>query len=423
MRCASSPTWTPHAARCTASWYAQGVLLLIRRQPQNRSRSDRGVRSTRARPTAFHGPSSAHPGTFNDFVDSVVPQLHRRGLFPPEYTATLARPSRPERPRPSTRRNAPRVSGALKSAPWELVIIGDVKERALSSCASTTSNCRCARLRPGLCSPPRSASSGHRDVSAPWCSSDTVTPPGCATDGLAVDDLRSQALLAALVGTTIELYYFSSSTHAASPWSSTTHSSRWGGGGPRLRSWAHCYPSPHSRVGFVVDRWRLRVRPLLGSRIRPQAHPPGMTMALMGRVTALRAHFRPRHLSVLAPVLLLVLPRRAVRTRRHGRRGCCFGPGSTVHGLPRPVRQPPRPQLCLALGLALGTGVFALLQAAAAPRTSTPMGGEWRVPTHVVAGWRGSAVRLKPPETQLLIGSRSRRAFGNADREFFGRRH
>jgi len=31
------------------------------------------------------------PGTFNDFVDSVVPELRRRGLFRTEYTGDTLR--------------------------------------------------------------------------------------------------------------------------------------------------------------------------------------------------------------------------------------------------------------------------------------------------------------------------------------------
>ncbi len=35
------------------------------------------------------------PGAFDDFVDLVVPELQRRGLFRTEYRADVARPSRP----------------------------------------------------------------------------------------------------------------------------------------------------------------------------------------------------------------------------------------------------------------------------------------------------------------------------------------
>jgi hypothetical protein len=38
-----------------------------------------------------HGAAAQSPGTFNDFVDSVVPELQRRGLFRTEYTGNTLR--------------------------------------------------------------------------------------------------------------------------------------------------------------------------------------------------------------------------------------------------------------------------------------------------------------------------------------------
>lgn len=35
--------------------------------------------------------SASTPGTFNDFVDAVVPELQRRGLFRTEYSGTTLR--------------------------------------------------------------------------------------------------------------------------------------------------------------------------------------------------------------------------------------------------------------------------------------------------------------------------------------------
>lgn len=46
------------------------------------------------------------PGTFNDFVDPVVPELQRRGLFRADYTGTTLRDHLglgPASPRPATR--------------------------------------------------------------------------------------------------------------------------------------------------------------------------------------------------------------------------------------------------------------------------------------------------------------------------------
>ena len=44
----------------------------------------------RARPTVSWCPRPT-PGTFNDFVDSVVPELQRRGLFRTDYTGNTLR--------------------------------------------------------------------------------------------------------------------------------------------------------------------------------------------------------------------------------------------------------------------------------------------------------------------------------------------
>jgi alkanesulfonate monooxygenase SsuD/methylene tetrahydromethanopterin reductase-like flavin-dependent oxidoreductase (luciferase family) len=72
-------------------WYAQGVLL-----PQFVGTARQVADQIEA---SFHGgeadgfmvSSASTPGTFNDFVDSVVPELQRRGLFRTEYTGTTLR--------------------------------------------------------------------------------------------------------------------------------------------------------------------------------------------------------------------------------------------------------------------------------------------------------------------------------------------
>lgn len=77
--------------RDIGKWYAQGVLL-----PQfvgtAAQVADQIEESFRAGEADGFMVSAAHtPGTFNDFVDAVVPELQRRGLFRTEYTGTTLR--------------------------------------------------------------------------------------------------------------------------------------------------------------------------------------------------------------------------------------------------------------------------------------------------------------------------------------------
>ena len=46
---------------------------------------------TAAEADGFMVSAASTPGTFNDFVDAVVPELQRRGLFRTEYTGTTLR--------------------------------------------------------------------------------------------------------------------------------------------------------------------------------------------------------------------------------------------------------------------------------------------------------------------------------------------
>ncbi len=77
--------------RDIGKWYAQGVLL-----PQfvgtavAGGRPDRGVVHG-GEADGFMVSAAQTPGTFNDFVDSVVPELQRRGLFRTEYTGATLR--------------------------------------------------------------------------------------------------------------------------------------------------------------------------------------------------------------------------------------------------------------------------------------------------------------------------------------------
>jgi alkanesulfonate monooxygenase SsuD/methylene tetrahydromethanopterin reductase-like flavin-dependent oxidoreductase (luciferase family) len=72
--------------RDVGKWYAQGVLL-----PQfvgtTEQVADQIEESFNAREAdGFMVSAAQTPGTFNDFVDSVVPELQRRRLFRTEYT-------------------------------------------------------------------------------------------------------------------------------------------------------------------------------------------------------------------------------------------------------------------------------------------------------------------------------------------------
>ncbi|ANW66138.1 dibenzothiophene desulfurization enzyme [Mycobacterium sp. djl-10] len=77
--------------RDIGKWYAQGVLL-----PQfvgtARQVADQIEESfTGGEADGFMVSAASTPGTFNDFVDAVVPELQRRGLFRTEYTGTTLR--------------------------------------------------------------------------------------------------------------------------------------------------------------------------------------------------------------------------------------------------------------------------------------------------------------------------------------------
>ena len=77
--------------RDIGKWYAQGVLL-----PQFVGTATQVADQIEASFTAgeadgFMVSAAQSPGTFNDFVDSVVPELQRRGLFRTEYAGNTLR--------------------------------------------------------------------------------------------------------------------------------------------------------------------------------------------------------------------------------------------------------------------------------------------------------------------------------------------
>ena len=77
--------------RDIGKWYAQGVLL-----PQFVGTAEQVADQIEASFTAgeadgFMVSAAQTPGTFNDFVDAVVPELQRRGLFRTEYTGSTLR--------------------------------------------------------------------------------------------------------------------------------------------------------------------------------------------------------------------------------------------------------------------------------------------------------------------------------------------
>jgi len=200
------------------------------------------------------------------------------------------------------------------------------------------------------------------------------------------------ALLASLVGTTIEWYDFFLYATAAS------------------LVFNHAFfPDQTSFVGtllsFATFAVGFVVRPLggfvfghFGDRIG-RKRTLALTMALMGGGTALMGALpTAAQIGVLAPVLLLVL---------RVAQGFALG-GEWAGAVLLAVEHSPRhrrglygsvPQIGLALGLALGTGVFALLQALLSPRTFDTYG--WRVAflLSVVLVGVGIAVRLKASET------------------------
>ena len=77
--------------RDIGNWYAQGVLLpqFVGTAEQVADQIEESFRAGEA--DGFMVSAAQTPGTFNDFVDAVVPELQRRGLFRTEYTGTTLR--------------------------------------------------------------------------------------------------------------------------------------------------------------------------------------------------------------------------------------------------------------------------------------------------------------------------------------------
>ncbi|KAA0113609.1 LLM class flavin-dependent oxidoreductase [Mycolicibacterium sp. P9-22] len=77
--------------RDIGKWYAQGVLLpqYVGTASQVADQIEESFTSGEA--DGFMVSAAQSPGTFNDFVDYVVPELQRRGLFRTEYTGDTLR--------------------------------------------------------------------------------------------------------------------------------------------------------------------------------------------------------------------------------------------------------------------------------------------------------------------------------------------
>jgi FMN-dependent oxidoreductase (nitrilotriacetate monooxygenase family) len=77
--------------RDVGKWYAQGVLLpqFVGTATQVADQIEESFRAGEA--DGFMVSAAQTPGTFNDFVDAVVPELQRRGLFRTEYTGNTLR--------------------------------------------------------------------------------------------------------------------------------------------------------------------------------------------------------------------------------------------------------------------------------------------------------------------------------------------
>ena len=77
--------------RDVGKWYAQGVLLpqFVGTAEQVADQIEESFNACEA--DGFMVSAAQTPGTFNDFVDSVVPELQRRGLFRTEYTGNTLR--------------------------------------------------------------------------------------------------------------------------------------------------------------------------------------------------------------------------------------------------------------------------------------------------------------------------------------------
>ncbi|MBO0681041.1 MHS family MFS transporter [Mycolicibacterium sp. S2-37] len=221
----------------------------------------------------------------------------------------------------------------------------------------------------------------------------SVADPPIAHEPAAADPLRVRtALLASLVGTTIEWYDFFLYATAAS------------------LVFNHAFfPDQSSLVGtllsFATFAVGFVVRPIggfvfghIGDRIG-RKRTLALTMFLMGGATALMGLLpTAAQIGVLAPILLLVL--RMVQ-------GFALG-GEWAGAVLLAVEHSPArrrgfagsvPQVGLALGLALGTGVFALLQVALPEEAFQSYG--WRIAflVSIVLVMFGVVVRLKATET------------------------
>jgi MFS family permease len=227
-------------------------------------------------------------------------------------------------------------------------------------------------------------------TSSPELASTAVESPDTDTGGF--DPTVRTALLASLVGTTIEWYDFFLYATAAS------------------LVFNHAFfPDQSSLVGtllsFATFAVGFVVRPIggfvfghVGDRIG-RKKTLALTMFLMGGATALMGVLpTAAQIGVLAPVLLLLL--RVVQ-------GFALG-GEWAGAILLAVEHSPArrrgfagsvPQVGLALGLALGTGVFALLQIALPDDAFESYG--WRIAflISIVLVAFGVVVRLKAAET------------------------
>ena len=77
--------------RDIGKWYAQGVLLPQFVGTPTQVADQIEASFTAAEADGFMVSAASTPGTFNDFVDAVVPELQRRKLFRTEYTGTTLR--------------------------------------------------------------------------------------------------------------------------------------------------------------------------------------------------------------------------------------------------------------------------------------------------------------------------------------------
>lgn len=204
------------------------------------------------------------------------------------------------------------------------------------------------------------------------------------------------ALLASLVGTTIEWYDFFLYATAASLVFNTTF-----------------FPDQSSLVGtlmaFATFAVGFVVRPIggfvfghIGDRIG-RKRTLAWTMFLMGGATALMGLLpTAAQIGVLAPILLLAL--RIVQGFALGGEWAGAVLLAVEHSTPkRRGFAGSIPQVGLALGLALGTGVFALLQTVMSAQAFLAYG--WRIAFlfSVVLVVFGVVVRLKAAETPAFV--------------------